>query len=99
MNATGQQGQASGHPSADASRTPSPTIIVQQPAPRRRWGTRVLLLVLVVSVVFNFMLFSAWHSYLGTGSSVVQRFHSGDLEASDKIALLHVEGTIMPPFT
>jgi protease-4 len=97
MNATGQQGQPSNLPSADASRTP--TIIVQQAPPRRRWGTRLLMLVLIVSVAFNLMLFSAYHSYLGTGSGVVERYYSGELEATDKIALLHVEGTIMPPFT
>jgi protease IV len=80
----------------EASR--APVVVVQQP-PRGRWGTRLLFLVLVISVVFNLVLFARYHSYLGTGTSVVERFYSGDLEAEDKIALIEVSGTIMPPFT
>jgi protease-4 len=53
----------------------------------------------MISVVFNLVLYSAYHTYLGTGEGVVERFYSGDLAAPDKIALVYVEGTIMPPFT
>ena len=53
----------------------------------------------MISVIFNFVLYSAYHTYLGTGDGVNERFYSGDLAASDKIALIYVEGTISPPFT
>jgi protease-4 len=97
MNATADHQGAAGGP-LDSGR--AQTIVVQQvPPPRRRWGTRLLFLVLAVSVVFNFLLFSSYHSYLGTGTGVVEKFYSGQLDAPDKIALIHVEGTIMPPFT
>ncbi len=74
-----------------------PLVVVQ--APRRRFSTWLLMLVLLMSVAFNFILFSAWHSYFGYADGVVERFHSGDAVTADRIALITVEGTIMPPFT
>jgi protease-4 len=74
-----------------------PVVVVQ--APRRRFTFWLLMLVLLISVAFNLMLYSAWHTYFGYGEGVVERFHSGDPLATDKIALVAVEGTIMPPFT
>ena len=75
-----------------------PLVVVQQQPPRR-WRTRFLFFLLVVSVIFNFVLFSAYHAYLGTSSGMSERYESGDLDSNDKIALIQVEGTIMPPFT
>jgi protease IV len=74
-----------------------PLVVVQ--APRRRFGTWLLMLVLLISVAFNLMLYSAYHSYFSDGEGVVEHFHSGDPVTTDKIALITVEGTIMPPFT
>src|SRR5580658_3122114 len=74
-----------------------PVVVVQ--APRRRFTFWLLMLVLLISVAFNLMLYSAWHTYFGYGEGVVERFHSGDPLATDKIALVAVEGTIIPPFT
>jgi protease-4 len=73
-----------------------PVVVVQ--APRRRLGTFLLMLVLFISVAFNFMLYSEYHTYFSYGE-VVEKFHSGDPLITDKIALIKVEGTIMPPFT
>jgi protease IV len=73
-----------------------PLIVVQQP--RRRFGTWLLLLVLVISIIFNVMLFSWYHTYFSYGD-VTEKFHSGDPLVADRIALITVEGTIMPPFT
>ncbi len=75
-----------------------PLVVVQQ-APRRRWRTWLLFLVLLISVAFNLILYSRYHTYLGLDEGVNERFHSGDLTALDKIALIYVEGTISPPFT
>jgi protease IV len=74
------------------------TVVVVQPPPRR-FGTWLLFLVLIVSVAFNFILFQAYNSYFSDGEGIVEKFYSGDAEATDKIALISVEGTISPPFT
>jgi protease IV len=71
-------------------------VLVQ--APRRRLSTWLLMLILVISVALNLMLYSEYHSYFSYGE-VVERFHSGDPVTTDRIALITVEGTIMPPFT
>jgi len=96
MNVPIQQGVATGSPSESGR---APLVVVQQVPARRRWRTWLLLLVLVISVIFNFALYGAYHTYLGSGDGVNERFYSGDLAASDKIALIYVEGTISPPFT
>ena len=96
MNVPIQQGVQTG-PLSEGGR--GPLVVVQQPPPRRRLRTWLLFLVLLISVVFNLILFNAYHTYLGTGEGVVERFYSGDLAAPDKIALVYVDGTIMPPFT
>ncbi len=96
MNVPIQQGVATGPPTESGR---GPLVVVQQAAPRRRWRTWLLFLVLLISVGFNLLLYSAYHTYLGAGEGVVERFYSGDLAAPDKIALVYVEGTITPPFT
>jgi protease IV len=96
MNVPIQQGVVTEPPSTGNR---GPLVVVQQAVPRRRWRTWLLFLVLLISVAFNFILFNAYHSYLGTGEGVLERFHSGELTATDKIALIYVEGTISPPFT
>jgi len=96
MNVPTQQGFATVTPPESAR---GPLVVVQQVHPRRRWRTWLLSLVLLISVGFNLMLYSAYHTYLGTGEGVVERFYSGDLAAPDKIALVYVVGTIVPPFT
>src|ERR1700685_1980382 len=95
MNVSTQQGFAA--VPAPESSTRGPLVVVQQGPPPRRWRTWLLFLVLMISVGFNLMLFSAYHSYLGTGEGVVERFYSGELAAMDKIALVQVEGRISPP--
>jgi protease-4 len=57
------------------------------------------MLVLLVSVAFNLLLFSIYNTYFSGGEGVAERFHSGDVETTDRIALIAVEGTISPPFT
>jgi protease-4 len=95
MNVPIQQGVVT-EPPGQGGR--GPLVVVQQ-APRRRWRTWLLLLVLLISVAFNLILYNAYHTYLGVGEGVNERFYSGKLTALDKIALISVEGTISPPFT
>ena len=51
------------------------------------------------SVLFNVSLFSAYREYFASTEPPQERFHSGTAGSSNKIAILSVEGTIMPPFT
>ncbi len=78
---------------------PPPTRIVLEQPRRSRWWTRLLLFLLAASVLLNVVLFGVVQEYFGGGRGPTERFHSGDREATDKIALVKVEGTIMPPFT
>lgn len=96
MNVPNQQGVVPPPPPYEAAR--GPLVVVQQ-APRRRWRTWLLVLVLLISVAFNLVLYNRYHTYLGIGEGVIEQFYAGDITALDKIALIYVEGTISPPFT
>lgn len=76
-----------------------PPIIVQQPSPVSRWAVRLLTILLVLSVMTNVSQFAAYQDYSSGASAPFERFHSGTLTASRKIARLTVDFTIMPPFT
>jgi protease IV len=79
----------------------SQTIVIQQPPPGsfRRWGVRLLLVALLISVVLNFSFYGRYRQYFDGSEPPNERFYSGDKLADDKIALLHMTGTVMPPFT
>jgi len=90
----------------DAQKTvtipPNSTIIIQAPnngGLLRSWGLRLALLALGISIMINFGLVAAFFDYLGGTDGPQEKFHSGDLAASDKIAVIEMSGTIMPPFT
>jgi len=80
---------------------PTQTIVIQQPPQGsfRKWGVRLLLVLLLVSVLVNFSFYSQYREYFDGSEPPHERFHSGDKLADDKIALLHMTGTVMPPFT
>lgn len=85
------------------SRSGPPTIVIQQPR-STTWLTWLLLLALGTSMIFNLGLFAVTLlSWGNSGSSErtppLERFHSGDSSASEKIAVVEISGTIMPPFT
>ncbi len=54
---------------------------------------------LCASILCNVSLYGVYREYFASTEPPQERFHSGDESASDKIAVLAVEGTIMPPFT
>ncbi len=66
---------------------------------RRRWLTRLLFAALFVSILVNIGMYSAWKEYYTLPATPRERYHSGDRTAADKIAIIPVHGTIMPPFT
>jgi protease-4 len=82
---------------------PPQTIVIQQTESRSRvgrWIVRLLFLSLLgASVLLNLGLMATYEEYYSDTSSPTEVFHSGDNEARDKIAVLKITGTIMPPFT
>lgn len=81
----------------------APTIVIQQPR-TSSWLTWLLLLALGTSMFFNLGLFAVTLLSWGSGDASertppLERFHSGDSSASEKIAVVEISGTIMPPFT
>lgn len=71
----------------------------QQSKPKRRWLVRVLVVLLLISFVFNLGFYAWYQEYFSVGGGPTEQFVSGDQYASDKIAIISVSGTIMPPFT
>lgn len=54
---------------------------------------------LIMSIMFNFAMFSMVSSQFVDTSGPSEEYHSGDSTAVDKIAVLEISGTIMSPFT
>ncbi|MDA1013291.1 MAG: signal peptide peptidase SppA [Planctomycetota bacterium] len=63
----------------------------------RMWS-RLLLIALLVSVVFNIGLYEAYEDYYNQ-TPPIERFHSGEPQAEQRIAVIDIHGMIMPPFT
>ncbi|MBT4864546.1 MAG: signal peptide peptidase SppA [Planctomycetaceae bacterium] len=79
--------------------TRSPTIVLQQPSKADKWLSRLLLIGLIASVLVNVSLYNSYQDYFASAAGPTERFHSGDAGAEEKIAVIRVRGTIMPPFT
>lgn len=91
---------AAPQPVSESSPAATQTIVVQAaPSFWGSWRVRLILLLLGLSVMFNMGLYSAYREYFANTEPPLERFHSGDETATDKIAILKVDGTIMPPFT
>lgn len=93
--------KAARSPKNTTSVPPGSTIVIQA-APTgtwRIWALRLALLALAVSVVVNLGLLGAFVEYAGTVDGPQEKFHAGDLTAQNKIAVLEMSGTIMPPYT
>lgn len=90
-------------PPSSTHTTSPPPIIIQQlpPGPFRaqRWLVRLLLIALIFSLIYSARLNSEYSAYFQKGDGPTERYRSGDKQATDKIAVLDVSGTIMPPFT
>ena len=65
----------------------------------RGWFNRLLLLALGASIMANVGLYSAYRQYFSLSDPPHERFQSGSATATEKIAILKAESTIMPPFT
>lgn len=78
-----------------------PPIVVQLAAPRTRssWRTRVLLALLGLSILANISMYGSFQEYFAAQTPPTERYHSGSKTSRDKLVILSVTGTIMPPFT
>lgn len=79
-----------------------PQIVVNvppQPGFLSSWFVRILGSFLLMSVILNFALISTQAQLAQFESGTGETFVSGDREAKDRIAIIELEGTIMPPFT
>ena len=79
--------------------TEQPPIVVNVPRPSLFSGclARLVLMLLLASVILNFTLLSTTTTPLK--SETTERFISGDETAEDRIVIIDIKGTIMPPFT
>lgn len=67
--------------------------------PMRRLLRWTVLLVLVISLVTNCVLWMFTSKIFSGQAGPVERFHAGSHIAKDKLAIIEISGTIMPPFT
>ena len=65
----------------------------------RRWWPRVLLVLFVVSALLNLILLVTTAAVVGGSSTPTESFVSGEATSSNKLAIIDITGTIMPPFT
>lgn len=75
----------------------APVVVVQRS--RGRWLVWLLVFVLLGSVLLNLMLSALCASFLTDQDQPIEKFHSGDKLATDKIARFVTDFTIMPPHT
>lgn len=101
MSATPPPDQPTPETSAKAAPATTQTIVIQPPPPGagRRALVRLLLVALLASVVLNAGQYFSYREYFSESSPPHEKFHSGDANVSQKIALLRMSTTIMPPFT
>ncbi|MFN9373505.1 MAG: hypothetical protein ACK6D3_16615 [Planctomycetaceae bacterium] len=69
----------------------------------RGWLSRLLgwlfWLVLLASLGWNGWMYQSQRDYFARSQPPSERFHSGDRLAKEKLAIIKVTGTIMPPVT
>jgi len=70
---------------------------------RRGWLSRLwywlVFLSLLASVAINLWTYRNQRLYFAGVEGPTERFHSGNRQAADKLAIIRISGTISPPFT
>lgn len=76
-------------------------VIITQPAPSAfGWFRSALVPVaLLASLGANIWMFDQYQQYFADRNGPSESYHSGDKLARDKLAIIKVTGTIMPPFS
>ncbi|MBX3442051.1 MAG: signal peptide peptidase SppA [Planctomyces sp.] len=82
-----------------AATTPPPPPPAFLPPPRGRRALKVMVVLFLVSVFFNFTQLAAYRNYSSGNKPPFEKFHSGTLTSMSKIARIEIRGVIMPPFT
>ena len=70
-------------------------IVIEQPGGMFGRLGKFLLAALVISLMFNFSQRAARDSYFDDSAEVVEKYHSGAKSATDKVAILSVEGALL----
>jgi len=77
-------------------------IVIQTEAAKQRtsWWSRILIFLLLFSVLSNIGMYAQYQEYFNSGAQPMEHHFSGsEAQGADKIALVEVSGTIMPPNT
>ena len=75
------------------------TIHIHNHPRRGGWMLRIVFLLLVSSLVLNATQLASYREYTSGTTPPYERFVEGELDSPDKIALLEIEGVIMPPYS
>ncbi|HLJ09974.1 MAG TPA: signal peptide peptidase SppA [Planctomycetaceae bacterium] len=76
-----------------------PAVIIRQTGFFTRLRIWLLTIFLIISLVANYGFYTAYSEYFSPSDGPKETFHSGDRDATDKLAMIRVMGTIMPPFS
>lgn len=86
-------------PSDDPRAATPQTIHIHNHPRSGGWGLRLALVLLLISIGLNLSQMAAYRDYQGGLTAPYERFADGELTSSNKIALLEIDGVIMPPYT
>ncbi len=89
------QAQYAGDSKGSGFHIPPRIIIEQQGRTLRRTLFVLLLIALGVSVMFNFGVLAQYQSYIQSDPEITEFLEAGNPTATDKIAVINVDGTIM----
>jgi protease IV len=83
----------------DFSNGKPPSVVRVELVRQGRWWTKLLWVLFVLSCLLNLILLVSSAALVEGSASGTEVFISGDENCEDKIAILEVSGTIMPPYT
>jgi protease-4 len=75
------------------------TIHIHNHPRRGGWFLRIVFVLLLISIVLNFTQLASYRDYTAGTKAPYEKYVEGALTSSDKIALLEIEGIILPPFS
>ena len=88
-----------GRPAANSPQAVENRIVVQTASgmvgPIGRVLIGLLLFALMISIVLNLGQLASYQAYFQDGTEIQEKFHSGNKQATDKIAVIQVEGGIL----
>ena len=78
---------------------PSLFALPPPPPPPRPWWPAVVTVLLLISLSVNGLLWCLSLDWLGGTGQIEESFHAGTEASKNKVVLIEIAGTIMPPFT